>query len=308
VPKRISRLSQGLKANEQGIQLSDDGHDELALASYREAIRLRPKWATPWYNIGLLHKYKCEWRESMEANLEAIRLDPSSQGAIWNVGIAATALGDWHRARSAWKQYGISIDDGDGPVDYPIGDTPVRVARDDNPEVVWTRRIDPARAVIESVPMPASGRRYGDLLLHDGAPNGYRKIGKREVPVFDELQVLKASTYSTFEAVVEGAASVDFDDLEATFDLGHMSVENWTKNFRILCKACSEGRPFADGGHDHDEKAVTDGLWRLGIAALEAVQAKRALDEWLLTKPRAKLASFNCVLDADLTRQMETKQ
>jgi tetratricopeptide (TPR) repeat protein len=304
VPKRISKAGLAFRANERGIQCRDGDEDELALACYREAIRFRPDWATPWYNIGLLHKYRCEWRESLDANLEAIRLDPSSQGAIWNAGIAATALGDWGRARSAWKQYGIDIGEGDGPVDYPIGATPVRVAVNGAPEVIWTRRIDPARAVIESVPLAASGRRYGDLLLHDGAPNGYRKIGEREKAVFDELQVLKASGYSTFEVVVEDATSADLDDLYARYQSDSVVMENWTETLHTLCKACSEGRPFAEGGHNHDEPAGDDGSWRLGIAALEAGQARRALDEWLGAKPGVKLSTFECVLDAAAVRQM----
>lgn len=304
MPKRISKAGLAFRANERGIQCRDGDEDELALACYREAIRFRPDWATPWYNIGLLHKYRCEWRESLDANLEAIRLDPSNQGAIWNAGIAATALGDWGRARSAWKQYGIDIGEGDGPVDYPIGATPVRVAVDGEPEVIWTRRIDPARAVIESVPLAASGRRYGDLLLHDGAPNGYRKIGEREKAVFDELQVLQASGYSTFEVVVEDATSADLDDLYARYKSDSVVMENWTETLHTLCKACSEGRPFADGGHNHDEPASDDGSWRLGIAALEAGQARRALDEWLGAKPGVKLSTFECVLDAAAVRQM----
>lgn len=302
MPKRISKAGLAFRANELGIQLRDEGEDDRALACYREALSFRPDWATPWYNIGLVHKYRCEWRESLDANLEAIRLDPSSQGAIWNTGIAATALGDWAHARSAWKQYGIDIGEGDGPVDYPIGATPVRVAVDGKPEVIWTRRIDPARAVIESVPLAASGRRYGDLLLHDGAPNGYRKIGAHEKAVFDELQLLKASGYSTFEVVVEAATSADLDDLYARYQSDCVVMENWTETLHTLCKACSEGRPFAEGGHNHDEPARDDGSWRLGIAALEAGQARRALDAWLGAKPGVKLSAFECVLDAAATQ------
>lgn len=301
MPKRISRSGQALRANERGIELHDEGDDPGALACYHEAIRLRPDWATPWYNIGLLHKYNGQWRESLEANLQAIRLEPSSEGAIWNAGIAATALGEWAHARNAWKQYGIKIGEGDGPIDYPIGATPVRVACDGSPEVIWTRRIDPARAVIESVPLAASERRYGDLLLHDGAPNGYRKHGTREVAVFDELQLLQASAYSTFEVVVEGATSADLDDLYARYKSDSVVMENWTETLHTLCKACSEGRPFADGGHNHDEPASDDGAWRLGVAAVEAAQARRALDAWLGTRPGVKLSAFDCVLDASST-------
>ncbi len=298
MPKRISRSGQAYRANELGLRLHDEGDDARALDSYREAIGFRPDWATPWYNIGLLHKYKGQWRESLEANLQAIRLDPSSEAAIWNAGIAATALGEWHQARSAWKQYGIHIGDGAGPVDYPIGTTPVRVAVDGAPEVVWTRRIDPARAVIESVPLAASGRRYGDLLLHDGAPNGYRLLGTREMAVFDELQVLQASAYSTFEAVVEGANGEDVDELPERADIGGVAIENWTRSLHTLCKACSEGRPFAEGGHDHAKPASADGVWRLGIAAREASEARGALETWLRTRQGAKLTAFDCVLNA----------
>lgn len=304
MPKRISKAGLAFRANELGIQLHEDGEDDRALACYREALRFRPEWSRPWYNIGLVHKYRCEWRESLEANLEAIRLDPSSEAAIWNAGIAATALGDWGRARSAWKQYGINIGEGDGPVDYPVGPTPVRVAVNGEPEVIWTQRIDPARAVIESVPLAASGRRHGDLLLHDGAPSGYRKLGTREVAVFDELQVLQASVYSTFEAFVDGATSSDLDDLQAHCDSGRLAMENWSQTLRILCKACSEGRPFADGGHNHDEPTLAGQPLRLGIAAMDAGQARYALDAWLGTKPGVKLSAFNCVLDASATHQM----
>jgi tetratricopeptide (TPR) repeat protein len=299
VPKRISKSGQAARANERGIELHDEGDDAGALACYHEAIRLRPDWATPWYNIGLLHKYNGQWRESLEANLQAIRLEPSSEGAIWNAGIAATALGEWAQARSAWKQYGINIGEGDGPIDYPIGATPVRVACDGSPEVIWTRRIDPARAVIESVPLAASDRRYGDLLLHDGAPNGYRKHGTREVAVLDELQVLKPSAYSTFEVVVEGATSADLDDLYTCCKSVSVVMENWTETLHTLCKACSEGRPFAEGGHNHDKPARDDGSWRLGIAAMEADQARHTLEAWLGTRPGVKLSAFDCVLDAN---------
>lgn len=303
MPKRISKAGLAFRANERGIQLREGEEDDLALACYREAIRFRPDWSTPWYNIGLVHKYRCEWRESLEANLEAVRLDPSSEAAIWNAGIAATALGEWGHARSAWKQYGINIGEGEGPVDYPIGATPVRVAVDGEPEVVWTRRIDPARAVIESVPLAASGRRHGDLLLHDGAPNGYRKIGTREAAVFDELQVLKPSAYSTFEAYIEGATDTDLDELRALCGADRVVLENWSETLHMLCKACSEGRPFIDGGHNHDEPARPGEPQRLAMAALEASQARRALDAWLGTKPGVKVSSFECVLDAAAARQ-----
>jgi tetratricopeptide (TPR) repeat protein len=298
VPKRISASGRAVRSNERANHLRNVGDAFGALALYRDAISWRPKWSTPWYNIGLVHKYAGQWRQSLEANLEATRLDPSSEAAIWNTGIAATALGDWDCARTAWKQYGIKIPEGEGPIDYPIGMTPIRVALDGEPEVIWTHRIDPARAFIESVPLPTSGRRYGDLLLHDGAPNGYRKLGEREVAVLDELQVLQASAYSTFEVFVEGATDDDLLGLQGYCDSEKIMAENWTYTLRTLCKACSEGRPWADGGHNHDRLPEPESQWRLGLAARNLDQATRILDLWLRATPGVKLLKLNCVLDA----------
>ena len=129
------------------------------------------------------------------------------RGTTWNAGIAATALGRWERARAAWASVGITMPPGDGPVEMRIGPTPVRVSPAENPEVVWCDRIDPCRAIIQSVPLPESDRRYGDLLLHDGEARGRRQSGNQSVPVFDELDVLERSAYGTWEIVVRCCGS-----------------------------------------------------------------------------------------------------
>lgn len=107
--------------------------------------------------------------------------------AAWNLGIAATALGDWASARRAWTAYGITgIGDGVEEIDVDFGMAPIRLNPDraslalevqpayGNTEVVWCWRRSPAHAVIASVPLPESGHRFRDVLLHDGEPKGTR--------------------------------------------------------------------------------------------------------------------------------------
>ena len=72
------------------------------------------------------------------------------------------------------------------------------------------------RAGGESVPLSDSGFRWGDIILNDGAPAGYRKLGEIEVAVFNCLALLQSSLYSTYIAMVDGAA-VDLTRVE--FDL-----------------------------------------------------------------------------------------
>ncbi len=118
----------------------------------------------------------------------AAELDPKNEPAWWNLGIAATALGDWAAAQRAWAGYGIVIPRGEGPLEMGLGAVPIRIDPNGKPEVVWCARLDPARARIASVPFPESGRGCGDVLLTDGAPRGYREYRGRQVPVLNELE------------------------------------------------------------------------------------------------------------------------
>lgn len=278
--------------NQKGIELEERGYITEAVQHYQKAIKLSPSWAVPWYNLGLLRKRQRKWEESLRCNQQAAALDPSDEAVWWNLGIAATALEDWAEARRAWRAFGIKIPDGEGPIEMNIGLTPIRINADDSPEVIWCQRIDPARAIIAGVPLPESEHRFGDLLLHDGAPNGFRKVGNHEVPVFDELQLLTVSDFGTFEAIVDGVTADDVEALsERATEIG-LSAEDWSR-VRHLCKACSEGRPF---GEDHSHPQDEFESRRIGLAALSEFQARQLLNGWLTKHPQAQMIGFSCGL------------
>ena len=301
MPLRLGKAGKANALNELGRQRDDDGDQDGALEAYAQASAVHPHWAAPWYNAGLIHKYRGDWAASLHANARAVQCEPGNEGALWNLGIAATALGDWATARCAWRQYGIGIADGEGPIDHFVGLTPIRVHGDQGTEVVWADRIDPARAILRNVPTPACGHRYGDLVLHDGAANGYRLRGGREVPVFDALELIAPSDCSTYEVSIEGVAKDDIAALIQRFEAAGGAAENWTDSMQVLCRACSEGRPFGEGLHNHgaDEAPGTFGPWRLGIASREEAAVRRVLDEWrAATSPNAELHDLRCVLQA----------
>src|SRR5688572_27443633 len=163
--------------------------------------RRRRRDAAAWFDAALQAKWRRDWAEAVALNLQAVEAaglrddDGSSTGdpTWWNLGIAATALHDWSTAERAWRAYGV-------PDDVEWGMTPVRVDPAGEPEVVWCQRLDPARARIENVPLPDSGRSWGDIVLHDGVPNGERVVGARVYPVFDEIEVWEASSVPTRSA------------------------------------------------------------------------------------------------------------
>jgi hypothetical protein len=297
----LGKRARASRANERGRELDRLGRAGDAIREYEHACRLDPTWSVPHFNLGLVHKYAGEWEHSLRSNLKASELDPDDKGAWWNLGIAATALARWDTARSAWRGAGLAVPDGTGPIDFPSGRTPVRLNPDTDGEVVWTDRLDPARAAIRSIPLPQSGFRFDDIVLHDGAAKGYRQIGGREVPVFDCLALLTASPFSTWVAEVElGVPEVDAmpSAIELLIDLAEsraLAAEDWSTSINPICKACSEGRPFAD--HDHPRRAIT-GPRRVAIAARDGEVVRSIVEEWEPQARGARVLSLDIVLTA----------
>lgn len=270
------------------------GDTTAAVKLAEELLTLTPDSSFTWFHAGMLSKALGRWTESAVRNAKAVELFTAKDAeafdgenpAAWNLGIAATALGDWVQARQAWHVYGIDVGDGTGPIDEDFGMGPVRINPDPamphqvvptlgSTEVVWCWRRSPAHGVIASVPLPESGHRFRDVLLHDGQPRGSRTMNGRELAVLDELSRLEDSGLTTWQAYIVGATS---DDLEALSDLvgqRGLGVDEWS-GIRMLCAECSLGSP--DTGHSHEP--VREDATRLGLAGGED-ELRQAIDEWL---------------------------
>ena len=269
------------KLHDAASELNDAGKGDEAIATYKLAIEADPEKSESYYNIGLIYKYRRAWSDSLEFNRRAYALDAGDEAARWNLAIAATALRDWKTARLAWHDQGLTFDSDEGPISANFGQTPVRLNPDGNAEVVWARRIDPVRARIENVPMPESGYRCGDIVLHDGAAVGYRMLGERECPVFNVLELFAPSNLSTFELHIDLATPEAVEELVERLAAAKIDAEDWTASFQMLCKQCSEGRPHAQ--HDHRGNDEAEG-WklrrRIGIAALSLNAINDVLKAW----------------------------
>jgi hypothetical protein len=266
---------------DQASERFDEKDWSAAAPLYRSILALAPARASSWHDLGIATKHLGIWDECRAANRRALALDPDDEGAAWNLGIAGTALSDWTTARQGWRAAGIELPAGDGPPEMELGPVPIRVANDGAPEVVWCRRIDPARAIVISVPTAASARRYHDLVLHDGSRNGERLLDGVKVPVFDELEVLAPSAFSTYEACIEVHQPDDVTALEKLVEAAGGSSEDWTANVRMLCRACSEGNPDS-GAHDHSAEEVWKPSRTLGIASEQDEAGLHALlSRWM---------------------------
>lgn len=179
---------------------------------------------------------------------------------------------DWVRARRAWRGYGLAIDDADGPIAENYGMAPVRLPHG---EVVWGDRIDPARVIIRNIPLPDNEYRWGDVVLHDGAPNGERVVNGRTFGVFDVLERWSPSEIPTHQVVASCPSEDDSKALIAHFERHHFAAEDWSANVRRLCRACSVGSP---DGHNHSF-GTTDTDRDFGLASPRGL-AEQILSTW----------------------------
>ena len=269
--------------NEQGMKLRDAGDIAGAEAAYRAAIDAAPAWSAPVYNLGLLCKYECRWEESLAYNRQAAGLDPEDEDSWWNLGIAATALSNWPEARRAWAACGMAVPPGDGPPEFEWGSSPVRLNPAGDGEVVWAQRLDPARARILNIPLPASGFHWGDIVLNDGAIEGERVVNGRTFGVFNALQLWSASSFRTFIIELATADPEALAALEQCADERGGAAEDWGTCTSILCRDCSYGRP-----HEHPE-GTSPAHPHCGLAARDHAHADEIISAWLAGTPTADL-------------------
>lgn len=240
------------------------------------------------YNDGLTAKYSGNWTESLKQNQRADKLRPGDEATLWNLAIAATALNEWGEARRAWRALGVTVTTDSGEVSAWCGRACVRLAP--TAEVVWGQRIDPARIRVLNVPLASSERRYGDILINDGAPEGTRLSNGEEYPVFEELGMWRQSSHSTFQVEIVMPNQLAMRSLEEKCEQNEMWVEDWG-TIRTLCAACSRGTPG-----EHICTSEDTGQSKFGFAAKSEVTLRRVLSEWKEFEDGAVIGNIELVV------------
>lgn len=262
---------------EQAIEASNQGDKDRAIGIYQMLLSEKEDWSTVHYNLGLIYKYRNEWDKSYHHNKRAVELNPTEEASQWNLGIAATMLKDWKTARQCWNFFGMKYEIINEDTTGELGDVSIRISPRENPETVWATRICPARAIIKNIPLPESEHRFKDVVLNDGAPNGYRISQGKEYPVLDEIQHLTKSDYQTYSIKFKPISNAHFEDLQQRCWKSDIAIENWTTAVQFLCKQCSEGKPHEN--HDHDLKSTVE-EYRIALASTSQEKLSLVLEAW----------------------------
>ena len=265
----------------QGQRALDDRDLEAAVELFERYVATDDANPSAWFNLGLAYKLRRDWPNSVRCNRRSAELAPTSKEAHWNLGVAATALRDWATARAAWGGIGLETPPGSGPPEFTtLGPAPIRLnpTEDGGGEVVWGARVDPCRARIESVPLPDSGHRFGDVVLHDVVPNGQRQVGERSYSVFDELIRMEPSDWPTFESQVTVPTDEDGAALNDLFAESDVGAEDWTGSLQMICAQCSVSNVHQHASPD-DGTAIRMVVRRYGFGG-DPREITAVLERW----------------------------
>lgn len=186
------------------------------------------------YHYAVICKFENQWQEAKLA-FEKAKAQHDHPAIEWNLGIVAVAQRDWLNARKIWQKLGIALPQGEG--DYAQSGQlcairlPMQVLNQNQTnqnlnqatqenldlkelrehleieqkrqqmksEVLWGRRLCPARVEITSIPYYHQSYQCGDIVLVDGAQNGETIYQGEKWPIVDVLGKFQPALGQTFK-------------------------------------------------------------------------------------------------------------
>lgn len=251
-----------------------------AVKLYKKVVKLAPDWSLPYHFLSLFYRQRNEWKPSFHYSQKAIETNPEDKTAWRILATSATALRRWQTARKAWNELGFEFRQTDKVLNLDLGLIPVCINPKTKPEIVWARQIDPARAQIESIPQPASERRYKEIILIDNQPVAHRRLRGKRVPIYEELESVRLSAYNTYAVILETRKKSEVDILDKLCLDAEIGFDNWSKVTRQFQIRNQEILPEYFGAEIFSEAHKDSSYQLVALAAKNSIEVKEVLYSW----------------------------
>jgi tetratricopeptide (TPR) repeat protein len=255
---------------EQALVYDRKGDSYSAIKLYKRIVRMAPEWPASYFQLGVIYKYRREWKQALHFNKKTVAIVPANKDAWWNLAIAATALKKWRIARNVWAKFGVGS--------RPLEPVSVRLTYGGQYEILGVQPLDPARGVIVNIPHPASGRRYQDVVLLDGTVSGYHVADRRKYPVFEELGLFKQSAFRTYSCRLHLENPGDLYLLEELCSDAGIGFEIWSNATRVFANTTAGKLPEYHGPESGDQPAK--GEVTAAFAAHREKEVFQVLNSW----------------------------
>ena len=207
-------------------------YDE-ALVALEGALSEQPERGAWWFNLGLLHKARHDFRAGLAANQRALALLGPERPLLWNTASCAIAVGEGAVARDALRKLGHDAQLAASGMPYVEGLPPVQVRaatlgsglgsassvqdRSVGLELLWVTPLSPFHGVVSSASYRDASIDYGDVVLWEPIAVALATHEGKPVPRFPLLAVLRKGDEHRFRFVAlqqtEGEVAAFANDL-----------------------------------------------------------------------------------------------
>lgn len=264
---------------EEALAYDRAGDAYNAVKLYKKLVKLAPDWSLPYHFLSIFYRERNEWKPSYHYSRKATENNPEDKTAWHILATAATALRRWQTARQAWNKLGFDFRKTDKALNLDLGLIPVCINPKIKPEIVWARQIDPARARIESIPQPASGRRYREEILIDNHSVAYRYVRGKRVPVYEELEKIHYSPYATYAVILETGDTRAADILDKLCADAEVGFDNWSNAVRQFAVRNRDLLPEFYGGEIFANRTAKH-YQLVALSAKSYTEVKEVLHAW----------------------------
>ncbi|MBX3270020.1 MAG: hypothetical protein KF729_07145 [Sandaracinaceae bacterium] len=235
-----------------------------AAAALDAALALAPR-ASWLFDLGLVHKRARDWPAALDANRRARALaGDAHRGVLFNLALAATAVGEGALARDAWRAVGIDADAREGALPFVEGLPPAEVrlpTRGDDAaveatlpaesagfEIVWVQPLSPCHGVVRSPTHREAVADFGDVILFDPAPVAVVARDGEPTPRFAFLGRLRAGDERRFRFLALEQEAGQVRRLADALPDGVILYPH-AERVEMVCPRCAAGDRYTK--HDH---------------------------------------------------------
>jgi len=225
------------------------------------AAKALPGDMSAQFNLGVIKKLETDWAASAAAFETVLRFRPDDQACHWNLGIAYTALGRFSDARLQWQKVGIDIPETDGDYASEGELVPIRLrSQRGGAEVIWARRLCPARVRLKGIPLDLEIGSYNDEFLIDGIADGETTYQGEDVSIFNSLALLKEGGLVPFGCVPKDG-SKPLEELLHVLNAEVIPHADWRRLMQVIAYPVVVALPEAEGRHALFDKLDQYGDW-----------------------------------------------
>ncbi len=192
----------------------------------KRLARQCPEWAAPFAFLAEIYLRRREWKPALHYSLAVLKRRANDERAREIAVMAALAQRRWSLARILagarcleWQQPAVRL---------------VCLNPGSRPEVLPARVRTTGQTVLEGVPQPASGYRYGDVVLTGWSPIAIQVSGRRQIEVLPVWKCLFRSRYLTYSVVLATSRAEEVEALRKLCAHEGIGFDNWSMAVRQM--------------------------------------------------------------------------